>query len=202
VNRVLLFVVSIITVAVIFTGCENRTVFEPPLNDTITQIPMTVESPSQAPAFTYNESSFDAVLHSREVRTNEYIHYEASDFSVFKTTEGTGIDAYCDNNMELQILKICFMGETGRRAINYYPITEDGIIAITTNEVKCLSTELSVFGDPENHYVSAMRKMIIKDGQLYYFIDRDEPLYQSENAAEYMDFYEKATALVMSDKTD
>ncbi|MCL2433044.1 MAG: hypothetical protein FWD16_00790 [Clostridia bacterium] len=198
-NRVLLFIVSIISVAVVFNGCESRAIYEPSLSDTITQVPITVESPNPTSAFVYDELMFDTILHRREVNIAEYILHEASDFEVFKTTEGTGIEAYCDEDLELQILKICFFGETGRRAINYYPITEDGITAVTTYEVKYSSTEFNVFGDPVNHYVSAMRKMIIKDGQLYYFIDRNEPLCQSGNAAEYLDIFDKAKMLVLAD---
>jgi len=108
--------------------------------------------------------------------------------TVFKSTEGSTVEAYYENK-DLKILKIAIYGEMGRFKLFYYPIED--ILAVVKNTIQ-YSQHLYWDEDTLIEYPS-QQKMIIKDGQLYYFVDSNEPMYTSDNTW-YAEAYEKAVA--------
>ena len=152
------------------------------------------EAPETPPALEYSEWEFDRECYWREALIDTYTEVEIDGIDIYKTTEGSVITAYYDGDEALQIVKVNLYGETFRCELRYYLSAE--FLSVVCEDIR-YSTPYYWEEEETVEYVS-LRKMLIKDGQLYYFVDRDEPLYMSDNQ-NYLDIYETAIQALEDD---
>jgi hypothetical protein len=116
-------------------------------------------------------------------KCDEYSYHAGE---LFMTTLGSATHAYYEDNI-LQILKVYLLGETFRVEVFYYPF--DDYLIVICNDIRYSQHVFWEEGELREYPVQ--RRMIIKNSQLYYFIDAGEPLYTSDNNW-YAEIYAKA----------
>ncbi|MCL2494946.1 MAG: 5'-methylthioadenosine/S-adenosylhomocysteine nucleosidase [Oscillospiraceae bacterium] len=162
--------------------------------DTASVIEALAMREAHSAAFRYSEFKFDAMRHMRDASIDTYEKTEADASGIYPAKKGSFFRAYRDGNGDLKIVEAAFDFETSRVICRYYPFED--ILALTCDRVEYsshfFSEDTDEFGEADELFdYTILRKMIIKDGQLYYFIDDGEPLYMSNNQ-DYLKIYEDA----------
>ena len=124
----------------------------------------------------------------RENMLDVYLLKEIEDNDFIQSSEGSLVAGYYKNE-ELRIIKITVCQSRHQVILRFYPFN-DAVVMI--EEVIRYATDKPLHEVTEDDMrLDKVEQAIIKDGQLYYYIDEREPMYPSDNTW-YAEIYAKA----------
>ena len=131
---------------------------------------------------------YGQVCAQRDLAIDTYSVREIDGSEMIRSTEGSDITGYYDENNQLQIMEIAVYGEIGRWIDRFYPMQD--AVAIKSESIWYTTAPFSEVTE-DDQYHDGTARMSIEDGQLYYYIDTREPMYASDDTW-YAEIYAKA----------